>query len=57
MPKKTTGLWKNKNAKRYMSGKKTHMTGYMGGGGTEIGKESSSYKEYVKKMFGGKKTK
>ena len=56
MPKKKTSLWKNKNAKRYMSGKKTHMTGYLGGGGTEIGKESSSYKEYVKKMFGGGKS-
>ena len=23
------------------------------GGGTEVGKEATSYKEYVKKMFGG----
>ncbi len=26
---------------------------YMGGGGTEVGKEAKSYKAYVKKMFGG----
>ena len=26
---------------------------YMGGGGTEVGKEAKSYKTYVKKMFGG----
>ena len=30
---------------------------YMGGGGTEVGKEAKSYKAYVKKMFGGGKTK
>ena len=53
MPMKDMGL-KKKNlgapmSKEYRKGGKL----YMGGGGTEVGKEAKSYKEYVKKMYGG----
>jgi hypothetical protein len=88
MPKKESGMWRNKNApmsKNYRQGGSTYMGGGMTpaekasimrggklsgiaeiqeglgqvrpgmkkGGGTEVGKEATSYKEYVKKMFGG----
>ena len=56
MPKKESGMWKNKNApmsKNYRAG---GALNYNKGGGTEVGKEASSYKEYVKEMFGGGKT-
>jgi len=51
MPVKDSGMWRNKSpmSKEYRKGGKL----YMGGGGTETGKEAKSYKEYVKKMFGG----
>jgi hypothetical protein len=51
MPVKDSGMWRNKSpmSKEYRKGGKL----YMGGGGTEVGKEAKSYKEYVKKMFGG----
>jgi|TARA_R110000796_G_scaffold26889_3_gene74221 hypothetical protein len=65
MPNKDMGL-KKKNRSMYMGGgnfkkEKSPMSSeyrsggrlYMGGGGTEMGKETKSYKEYVKKMFGG----
>ena len=53
MPTKNMGL-KKKNLTAPMS--KDYRKGgrlYMGGGGTEVGKEAKSYKTYVKKMFGG----
>jgi hypothetical protein len=51
MPVKDSGMWRNKSpmSKEYRKGGKL----YMGGGGTETGKEAKSYKEYVKRMFGG----
>ena len=51
MPVKDSGMWRNKSpmSKEYRKGGKR----YMGGGGTEVGKEAKSYKEYVKRMFGG----
>ena len=51
MPVKDSGMWRNKSpmSKEYRKGGKL----YMGGGGTETGKEAKSYKEYVKKMYGG----
>jgi hypothetical protein len=44
--------FKQKNKKVVSKGKKS----YMGGGATEVGKQAQSYKEYVKKTFGGGKT-
>ena len=51
MPVKDSGMWRNKSRMRkgYRKGGKL----YMGGGGTEVGKEAKSYKEYVKRMFDG----
>jgi hypothetical protein len=51
MPVKDSGIWRNKSpmSKEYRKGGKL----YMGGGGTETGKEAKSYKEYVKTMYGG----
>jgi hypothetical protein len=62
MPNKKNGLKKNMMdgymgggitpqapmSSMYRKGGKFNM-----GGGTEMGKESKSYKEYVKEMFGG----
>ena len=91
MPKKESGMWRNKNApmsKNYRAGgfsgnwekigparplspketivdtgrrasgprRKAGPGGYAGGGATEVGKKVQSYKEYVKKTFGGGKT-
>ena len=66
MPKKKNGLKKkNQMMDGYMGGgmmpkapmssmyRKGGMLSYNKGGATEIGKESQSYKEYVKKMFDG----
>ena len=51
MPEKDSGIWRNKSlmSKEYRKGGKL----YMRGGGTEVGKEAKSYKEYVKKISGG----
>ena len=55
MPKKNSGMWRNKN--KYSKGGKTKSKkSYMGGGSTEVGKQAQSYKEYVKRTFGGGKT-
>jgi hypothetical protein len=53
MPRKDMGL-KKRNigapmSKEYRKGGKL----YMRGGGTEVGKEAKTYKEYVKKISGG----
>lgn len=44
--------FKQKNQKVSKKGNKA----YMSGGSTEVGKQAQSYKEYVKKTFGGGKT-
>ena len=53
MPRKDMGL-KKRNigapmSKEYRKGGKL----YMRGGGTEVGKEAKTYKEYVKAIYGG----
>ena len=68
MPMKDMGLKKKNQMKNsYMGGGNTMMPkapmsamyrkggklSYNRGGGTEMGNETKSYKEYVKKMFGG----
>lgn len=53
MPNKKSGLWRNKNAPMSKNYRKGGKFSYNVGGGTEVGKEASSYKEYVKKMFDG----
>jgi len=54
MPRKNTGMWRNKN-----SSTRKKATPYRNTGVTEVGKEAKtqSYKEYVQKMFGGGMTK
>jgi hypothetical protein len=51
MPEKDSGIWRNKSpmSREYRKGGKL----YRHGGGTELGKEAKSYKEYVKKISGG----
>ena len=72
MPNKNMGLKKkNRGMSGYMGGGKSTMMpkapmsamyrnggqlNYNKGGGTEVGKEATSYKEYLKEMFGGGKT-
>ena len=54
MPRKNTGMWRNKN-----SSTRKKATPYKNRGVTEVGKEAKtqSYKEYVQKKFGGGMTK
>ena len=50
------GLGRNTRYKSKVAGKKDKKNAYRGGGSTEVGKQAQSYKEYVKRTFGGGKT-